>query len=163
MKRFYVFLTLVLIIVLLPMALDYRKTHMQVVRMFLPEAPPATEMPAYIDVLDQAPDKVVIGRHEPAPATRRDDHFPKLDSTGLPVIWSLWLASYTTYEEAETLRNQLLEAGYRAYLDDITGADKSISYEVLIGPGYRPERLEAQITELKQQFKLVPRLERYVP
>ncbi|WP_461536797.1 SPOR domain-containing protein [Spongorhabdus nitratireducens] len=164
MKRFYVFLTLLLAIVLLPMALDYRKTQMQVAQMLVPEPPPMAEMPDYINVLDQAPEPVMIGRHSTEPAGNDVDEISlKLDDKGLPVAWSLWLADFPDYDAAEALRNKLLEAGYRAYLDDLAAADQSLSYQVLVGPGFRPERLRELVPGLKKDFSLEPRLERYYP
>lgn len=74
---------------------------------------------------------------------------PVLDKEGVPVAWTLQLASFKDAANAANLRAQLLQKGYKAYIrqrDDL--------HKVFVGPDIQRSEIEKLRGELKQEFKL---------
>lgn len=81
-----------------------------------------------------AKQKPVIKLHEDPPA---------LDQQGVPVAWSLQLASFKDEDNAKGLRRKLIKAGYKVYIRK-TGD----LVRVFVGPDIQKNRL----TELQQNI-----------
>lgn len=75
--------------------------------------------------------------------------------------FALKLADYTTSAEAETARQHLNDAGYRAFVRERAG-----HFTLLLGPDVMPEKLEEAVKQLNadKRFAFVGiSLETYVP
>ncbi len=74
---------------------------------------------------------------------------PVLDQKGIPVAWTLQLASFKDKENAENLRSKLLKKGYKAYTRERDGLSK-----VFVGPDIQRSEVEKLRSQLKQEVKL---------
>ena len=74
---------------------------------------------------------------------------PTLAPDGTPRAWSVQVASFAEIENAERLREQLLDDGFEAYVTE-TRDDGRMLYRVAVGPSLDPgavRRLQADIAE----------------
>jgi DedD protein len=90
--------------------------------------------------VQEAEKRPVIGTNEPAPA---------IDQQGVPVAWTLQLASFKDEANARALRKQLIGAGYKVYTQRQTDI-----YRVYVGPELKKERLESLKENLKGEYGL---------
>lgn len=74
---------------------------------------------------------------------------PALDQEGIPVAWTLQLASFQDKTNAEKLRVTLIKKGYKAYVRERDGLSK-----VFVGPDIQRTQIEKLRLELKKEFKL---------
>lgn len=151
----------------LPLLLDgagYRERHLE---SRIPPAPrieriadgaprlqplPQTETPA-------EPAEAAVVRVEVEPVARAIDQAaptldptedtPRLDLEGVPVSWTLQLASFRDEANARALRAKLLDAGYKVYMRPMAGLVK-----VFVGPEMQRSRLEALQATLKEDYAL---------
>ena len=101
----------------------------------------------------------------PAPEPRTRDEAPEklaLDSQGVPIAWILQVASVSSAEKAEQLREQLLQKDRKAYSRKITRNGKEL-YRVYIGPKFERARLEDMQAEVDREFGVNSLIVRYVP
>lgn len=74
---------------------------------------------------------------------------PVLDQQGVPVGWTLQLASFKERANAEALQQRLLKRGYQAYI-----RDKGALSKVFVGPDLQKTAIDSLKVELKREFKL---------
>lgn len=152
---------------LLPLLLDgagYRERHLE---SRIPPAPepaqlvagtpqmqplPETETPAE----PAAPVVVQVDVEAVASAVEKSDAVldptrdtPQLDQEGVPVAWTLQLASFRDEANARALRAELLKSGYKVYIRHMAGLVK-----VFVGPEIQRSRLESLQATLKQEYAL---------
>ena len=95
---------------------------------------------------------------QPAIATKTDDAMSRLDVNGLPISWSVQLASLTSQSSAEALQNTLRKAGYHAYIrvsDNV--------YRVFVGPVIERSEAESLRATLEKQHKINGFIVRFKP
>lgn len=73
----------------------------------------------------------------------------QVDQQGVPVAWTLQLASFKDAANARALRKQLLKAGHKVY-----SRQNGTLVKVYVGPELKKQRLEALKKGLKEQFGL---------
>jgi DedD protein len=78
---------------------------------------------------------------------------PGLDSVGLPVGWSVRLASFSNIANARNLVERLQARGYRAYTRDIRSAQGPLT-AVFVGPGVAREAVQQLQRQLLEEFQL---------
>lgn len=83
---------------------------------------------------------------------------PQLDKTGVPVAWTLQLASFKERDNALKLRERLLKSGYSAYI-----RNKNDLSKVFVGPDIQRVVVEKLRRNLKQHYKLDGLILRFVP
>ncbi|MBY4675140.1 SPOR domain-containing protein [Marinobacterium arenosum] len=153
--------------ILFPLFFDgagYRERHLS------NDIPPEPEAPVVISVtpVKQAlPDTSELA--EPAPAAERpaksaalqakidksdaklaiEPDTPTLDQEGVPVAWTLQLASFKDETNARGLRKQLINAGHKVYTRKQAGLVK-----VYVGPDLQRSNLERLKLELKEKMAL---------
>lgn len=74
---------------------------------------------------------------------------PRLDQDGIPVAWSLQLASFRDERNAKALRADLIKAGYKVY---IRHSDELV--RVYIGPEMQRTRLEKLQETIRKDYSL---------
>lgn len=74
---------------------------------------------------------------------------PVLDQQGVPVAWTLQLASFKSEDNARGLRKQLIESGYKVFT-----RKQGDLVKVYVGPELQKSRLESLHLKLKQDFGL---------
>lgn len=104
----------------------------------LPEAEPEPEAPVAV-----------------APATPEDSH---LDAAGLPVSWSIQLASLSNRANAEALVKRLRGAGYNGYLRTVDDMNR-----VFVGPLIERKEAERVRDQLQRQLQLKGFVVRFEP
>ncbi|MEO0437211.1 MAG: SPOR domain-containing protein [Pseudomonadota bacterium] len=87
---------------------------------------------------------------------------PKLDADGLPIAFSLQVATMSRQEGAELLRDELVEAGYKGYLDRVRSGDQTL-FRVMVGPKFRREELSEVKTVIDQAWSVDSIIVRYLP
>jgi DedD protein len=119
-------------------------------------------VPEPVDVSGE-PTPQPVATPEPGQRTRQEPPEPlAMDSQGVPVAWILQVASVSSAEKAETLRQQLVERDRKAYTRKVTRNGREL-YRVYIGPKFERARLEAMQDEIDREFGVKSLIVRYVP
>ena len=101
----------------------------------------------------------------PAPVQRTREEAPEkltMDSQGVPVAWILQVASVSSADKAEQLRQKLLQKDRKAYTRRVQRDGREL-YRVYIGPKFERARLEAIQEEVDREFGVKSLIVRYVP
>jgi DedD protein len=125
------------------------------------EPEPGAVQEAVPDEQDFKPEAV----EDPAPPPVTRDKPPEklvMDSQGVPVAWILQVASVSSADKAEQLRQQLLQKDQKAYTRKIRRDGREL-YRVYIGPKFERERLESLQAEVDREFGVKSLIVRYVP
>lgn len=103
----------------------------------LPKAPPAV--------------KKIIEKHVVENKVDLDIHKdqPVLDQQGVPVAWTLQLASFKDEKNAKSLRKQLISEGHKVFT-----RKQGDLVKVYVGPEFQKSRLESLKQTLKKDFGL---------
>lgn len=78
---------------------------------------------------------------------------PVLDAEGLPVGWSVRLASFADERNAQTLLQRLLQDEFKAYSRQIT-TEQGAMTAVFVGPQLERDRVEALKAQLQDRYQL---------
>jgi DedD protein len=84
------------------------------------------------------------------------------DSDGVPVAWTLQVATVSSAEKADALRRRLLEKGEKAYVTTISSGGKQL-YRVSVGPKFERQELERIQASINAEFGVTTMLVRYLP
>lgn len=76
-----------------------------------------------------------------------------LNAQGLPDAWVIQVASLSSQDSANKLRDQLQSEGHKAYVRSVAGANGTI-YRVFIGPRQDKAQLQAIKTQLDKRLKV---------
>ncbi len=85
---------------------------------------------------------------------------PELGPDGLPTGWSVRLATFSDNDNATTLLDRLLEAGYKGYSRALKREQGELT-AVYVGPWLDRARVDQTLQELQSQFNLAGIVERY--
>jgi DedD protein len=113
---------------------------------------------------------------DPAPLPPRDDTVPvatldeareslakpAMDSDGLPIAFSLQVATMAKREGAEALRDELVAAGYKGYIKRLRRDDR-VLYRVLVGPKYTRDDLLPVKAAVDETWRVDSLIIRYLP
>lgn len=100
---------------------------------------------------------------EVAATTRRESPEPlALDSDGVPVAWILQVASVSSEDKAESLRERLIAIDKKAYVTRVSAGGKTL-YRVYIGPKFEKAKLDAMRAQVDAEFGVTSMVRRYVP
>ncbi len=131
-----------------------------------PESPRLSERSALADPRPQPePVNIVVASApltENAKATPQtlslSKDVPVQDTDGVPVAWTLQLASFRDEVNAKQLRDRLNQAGYKSYL-----RSKGAMTKVFVGPDLQRTEVEKQQAALSKLFKLNGLVLRFTP
>lgn len=87
---------------------------------------------------------------------------PALDANGVPVAWSLQVATVSSAAKAEQLRQQLLSMQEKAYVRKLERGDKDL-YRVFVGPKFERAQLEQTRARVNARFGVESLIVRYLP
>ncbi len=87
---------------------------------------------------------------------------PAIDADGVPVAWMLQVASVSSQDKAEQLRDRLVGLGHKAYFKKIPRNGKTL-WRVYIGPKFEKAKLEAIRTEVDAAVGVQSLVVRYYP
>tara|TARA_R110002110_G_scaffold406421_1_gene626224 strand:- start:17196 stop:17795 length:600 start_codon:yes stop_codon:yes gene_type:complete len=85
-----------------------------------------------------------------------------IDSDGVPVAWILQVASVSTQEKADELRDALLAMDSKAYVKTVRSNGKQL-YRVYVGPKFERAKLEQLQPQIDTRFGVTSMIARYVP
>jgi len=155
-----------LAIIFLPMLFDGSNEERLRLTTTIPEAPEISvervsvaEIRAGMQSLEadsaaRLPTEVIDHREYPASDTLT------MDENGLPVGWSLQVASFKSSEKARLLRSEIRDIGHKSYiLESLT--NKGLFYQVLVGPSLDKTSLQETGEELAEKLKLTTQITRY--
>ncbi len=142
------------LLILLAPALFQRGNEHPLVIETQPALTKSPEVPAYIKVLDTAPDSVDVIAPAVPPVTEED---------GFLKAWVLQMATFTGRENAEKLEKRLKKAGYSAHTEPVRRDDGAILYQVFVGPEVRQEDLKAIKPALDKRYKVSSIIVRFRP
>ena len=140
-----------------------------------PVEPPAPEPELKADIIakesvEKAP-APVIDKPAPAPIVasqrveRTRSEAPQklvLDADGVPVAWILQVASVSSADKADQLRQRLLKMDQKAYVKKVRRGDKNL-YRVYIGPKFERAALEKTKAQIDAEFGVTSMIARYYP
>lgn len=99
----------------------------------------------------------------PASVVRTEAPQPlQVDSDGVPVAWTLQVATVSSAEKAESLRSRLLAKNEKAYIKTISSGGKQL-YRVCVGPKFEKQELERIQGDINAEFGVKTMLVRYLP
>lgn len=114
-------------------------------------AAPAAPVQPVKPIAAVAPPAKPVAAEVVAPASR-------LDANGLPISWSIQLASLSSRSGAETLQKSLRTAGYNAYVRNVEGMNR-----VFVGPVIERAEADRLRDQLTRQQKLNGFVVRFQP
>lgn len=85
-----------------------------------------------------------------------------MDSAGVPVAWTLQVATVSVAAKAEELRVKLLALNHKAYVTTLSSGGKNL-YRVSIGPKFERAELEKLQAGIDAQFGVKTMVVRYLP
>lgn len=85
-----------------------------------------------------------------------------MDSDGLPVAWTLQVATLSSSDKADALRRQLLDMNHKAYVTQVQ-RDGKMLYRVCIGPKFERSQLEGLQANIDARFGVNSLVARYMP
>lgn len=91
-----------------------------------------------------------------------DQQAQKLDAQGLPVSWTLQVASFEDAKNARALKERLQKQGYKAYTTEVV-ASSGKATRVFIGPKFNKQSLEKVKADIDKPFGVESILIRYIP
>ena len=74
-----------------------------------------------------------------------------MDRDGVPVAWTLQVATVSAADKAEALRRKLLDMNQKAYVTTVSSGGKTL-YRVCIGPKFERVELEKLQPAINAQF-----------
>jgi DedD protein len=129
------------------------------------QAMPPEGVPASNEVAIAPPEPTAVqAAATPAPGDARSEPPQPLamDSNGVPVAWTLQVATVSSAEKAENLRKQLLEMKQAVYVTTVRSGGKSL-YRVCIGPKFERAALEKLQAGINAKFGVTSIIARYTP
>jgi DedD protein len=114
---------------------------------------PAIDKPAAAPII--APKPVERTRSEPPQKLA-------LDADGVPVAWILQVASVSSADKADQLRQRLLKVNQKAYVKKVQRGGKDL-YRVYIGPKFERAALEKMQAQIDAEFGVTSMIARYYP
>ncbi len=158
----------------------------------VPEPPSASDIPAYIDLVNvplEVPvepgpetiepvlvsvEEALLLETEPAfdlteeseavaTASETMGEAPSLDQNDLPVSWTLQLAALSRFEGAQTLLNKLQNNGFQAYVREGSDSNGKPLYRVYVGPDLQKEDLLAVRSIIERDYQLKGVVKRFHP
>ena len=100
--------------------------------------------------------------NEPAQTRSEAPVKPALDAQGIPVAWILQVATVSSKDKANQLRDELVRVDEKAYVRPIKRGDKTL-YRVYIGPKFEKAKLESIKPRVDASFGVQSLIARYVP
>ena len=84
-----------------------------------------------------------------------------LDDQGLPIAWSLQVASFSSKANARSLISKLESGGYKSYMTNVMKADGGQLVRVFVGPDLQRSKIKLYKDQLEQRYQLKGLIVRY--
>lgn len=121
----------------------------------LPAADPAAPPPGLAPRGEVLPDPELEAAAEQLQA-------PRIDEEGLPLAWSLQVATVSEEARSRALREELLAADYKAYIKRLRRGEQLL-YRVLVGPRFTRDELLPVKAAVDERWGVDSLIMRYLP
>ncbi len=116
--------------------------------------------------VEAEPEIVAQTEAQPSPAATPTRSEPPqklaMDADGVPIAWTLQVATLSSSGKADELRRRLLALDHKAYVADVQRGGKTL-YRVCIGPKFERAELEQLQPQVDAAFGVKSLVARYVP
>ena len=85
-----------------------------------------------------------------------------MDEEGIPIAWTLQVATLSRKEAADKLLKQLLADEYKAYITEISRDNKTL-YRVCVGPRFEKLPLQRLKPAVDDRYNVTSLIARYIP
>jgi DedD protein len=102
------------------------------------------------------------GNHEDRTARTEAPEKLAVDSAGIPIAWTLQVATLSSSQKADVLRQELLDLNHKAYVKRIQRNDKTL-YRVGVGPKFERGQIESLRANIDAKFGVKSMVARYIP
>lgn len=100
---------------------------------------------------------------DPGPVTRdAAPELPSLDADGIPIAWSLQVATMSSRDKAQQLRDELNHQNMKAYIRPLQRGSGTL-YRVYVGPKFERAELETIKQRVDARYGVESLVARYVP
>ncbi|MFN2289474.1 MAG: SPOR domain-containing protein [Chromatocurvus sp.] len=100
---------------------------------------------------------------ERRPVTRdTPPQMPSLDEDGIPIAWSLQVATMGSRDAARALRDELIGAEMKAYIQALRRGNDTL-YRVFVGPKFERKQLEPIKRRVDSRYDVESLIARYAP
>lgn len=100
---------------------------------------------------------------DPGPVTRESaPELPTLDADGIPIAWSLQVATMSSRDKAQQLRDELNHQEMKAYIRPLQRGSGTL-YRVYVGPKFERAELETIKRRVDARYGVESLVARYVP
>lgn len=100
---------------------------------------------------------------QPGPVTRdAAPEVPSLDADGIPIAWSLQVATMSSRDNARQLRDELNDTEMKAYIRPLQRGNDTL-YRVYVGPKFERRQLESIKQQVDSRYGVESLIARYVP
>lgn len=123
--------------------------------------PEEVSAPGVEDAQEAEPAPVAAAPQERAPRTEAPEKLA-MDSDGVPIAWTLQVATLSNSEKADALRRKLLAMNHKAYVAEVRRDGKTL-YRVCVGPRFERAELERLKSHIDSTFGVKALVARYVP
>lgn len=127
------------------------------------EAEPTEQQLAKLEAPKTAEPPKKNQRDSSAPAQTVFSDKPNLDKQGLPVAWTLQLASFSKKGNAEALQKKLVNNGYKSYLRTVFNSKGAPIVRVYVGPDLQISKIKALQRALQAELDLKGLVVRFKP
>lgn len=111
----------------------------------------------------ETPEANALPVPEPGPTTRDvPPELPALDADGIPIAWSLQVATMGSREKAQHLRDELNHQDMKAYIKPLRRGGDTL-YRVYVGPKFERSQLETIKQTVDARYGVESLVARYVP
>jgi DedD protein len=116
------------------------------------------------DQSDPQPEQETVqAGSEPERETRAEAPAPlAMDADGVPLAWTIQVATVSNADKAEKLRQRLLALNHKAYVATVNSGGKRL-YRVGVGPQFERAELEKLQSGIDQEFGVKSLIVRYLP
>ncbi|MEM1402442.1 MAG: SPOR domain-containing protein [Pseudomonadota bacterium] len=120
------------------------------------------EPPPEDEELEKLPDRNSVLPTPELEEARESLREPAMDADGLPIAFSLQVATMGDKARAERLRDELVAAGYKGYVKRFRRDEKTL-YRVLVGPKYNRNDLVTIKGVVDDRWRVESMIIRYLP
>ena len=85
-----------------------------------------------------------------------------MDEDGIPIAWTLQVATLSSKVAADQLLKELLARDYKAYITKVTRNEKNL-YRVCIGPQFEKIQLQRLKSDVDARYDVKSMVARYIP
>ena len=117
---------------------------------------------AVIVLHDAPPEIITSAASDTEISTPEPGSGPALDDAGIPIAWVLQVVSVSKKEKADTLAQELIDAGYKAYHRPLRRGQETL-YRIYVGPVFDRNQLLKTKQQVDKRLKVDAIIARYLP